>query len=85
MPVLGLGGLQVPNGVQAVNARNARHIRRGILLARRGRDGGDAGTFEILSKLNRAGVRAWGRTRFPGIKVEVTKVRRPRLWEWVQW
>jgi hypothetical protein len=68
-----------------MNARNARHIRRGIMLARRGRDGLDAGTFDILAKLNRAGVRAWGRTRFPGIKVEVTKVRRPRPWGWVQW
>jgi hypothetical protein len=69
-----------------ISARNARHIRRGILLAHRGRDGLDAGTFDILAKLNRAGVRAWGRTRFPGIKVEVTKVTRgPRPWSWVRW
>jgi len=68
-----------------MNTRNARHIRRGILLARRGREGLDAGTFDILAKLNRAGVRAWGRTRFPGIKVEVTKVHRVRPWRWVQW
>jgi hypothetical protein len=68
-----------------MNTRNARHIRRGILLARRGRAGDVAGTFEILAKLNRAGVRAWGRTRFPGIKVEVTKVSRPRAWQWVRW
>jgi hypothetical protein len=68
-----------------MNTRNARHIRQGILLGRRGRVGGDAGTFELLCKLNRAGVRAWGRARFPGIKVQVTAVRRPRLWEWVRW
>jgi hypothetical protein len=68
-----------------LSTRNARHIRRGILLARRGRADGDAGTFEILAKLNRAGVRAWGRARFPGIKVDVTKVRRPKPWEWVKW
>ena len=65
-----------------ISTRNARHIRRGILLGRRGRDGVD---LDLVCKLNRAGVRAWGRTRFPGIKVQVTAVRRPRLWEWVRW
>ena len=68
-----------------MTTRNARNIRAGILLGRRGRAGGDAGTFALVTKLNRAGVRAWGRARFPGITVEVTKVRRPRLWEWVRW
>lgn len=64
-----------------MNTRNARHIRRGILLARRGRGGLDTGTLEVLQRLNRAGVRAWGRTRFKEIgMVEVVKFRGPSWW-----
>lgn len=64
-----------------VSERNARHIRRGIMLGRRGLDGLDAGTFETLQKLNRSGVRAWGRTRFPNSRLKVKTVRTP-WWAW---
>jgi hypothetical protein len=49
------------------------------MLARRGAAGVDTGTLETLQKLNRAGVRAWGRTRFPRLEL---KVRRKRWWGW---
>jgi hypothetical protein len=62
-----------------ISTRNARHIRRGIMLARRGADGSDVGTLETLQKLNRAGLRAWGRARFPRLRL---KVRRKRGWFW---
>lgn len=61
-----------------ISERNARHIRRGIMLGRRGLDGLDEGTFETLQKLNRAGVRAWGRTRFP--RLHSVHVRRVPWW-----
>jgi hypothetical protein len=49
------------------------------MLARRGADGSDVGTLETLQKLNRAGLRAWGRARFPRLRL---KVRRKRGWFW---
>lgn len=66
-----------------VSTRNARMIRRGIMLGRAGA-GDVAGRdkeaeLEILQKLNRAGVRAWGRTRFPGLAL---KVQRKVWWGW---
>lgn len=64
-----------------ISERNARNIRRGIMLGRRGLAGLDAGTLETLQKLNRAGVRAWGRTRFPGSRLKVKTVRTP-WWSW---
>jgi hypothetical protein len=51
------------------------------MLARRGAAGVDTGTLETLQKLNRAGVRAWGRTRFPRLKLKVKTVRTP-WWSW---